>query len=72
MNATDIFKALKKEEGSVLRGVTPHAFCRLLPALGKRVHTKWANGYYVVKITDVGKMADFKANTIVQQLVGQL
>jgi predicted P-loop ATPase len=50
MNATDIFKALKKEEGSVLRGVTPHAFCRLLPALGKRVHTKWANGYYVVKI----------------------
>jgi predicted P-loop ATPase len=51
MNATDIFKALKKEEGSVLRGVTPHAFCRLLPTLGKRVHTKWANGYYVVKFS---------------------
>jgi predicted P-loop ATPase len=50
MNATDIFKALKKEEGSVLRGVTAHAFCRLLPALGKRVHTKWGNGYYVVKL----------------------
>jgi hypothetical protein len=50
MNATDIFKALKKEEGSVLRGVTAHAFCRLLPALGKRVHTKWGNGYYVVRL----------------------
>jgi predicted P-loop ATPase len=51
MNATDIFKALKKEEGSVLRGVTPHAFCRLLPTLGKRVHTKLGNGYYVVKVS---------------------
>jgi hypothetical protein len=50
MNATDIFKALKKEEGSVLRGITAHAFCRLLPALGKRVHTKWGNGYYVVRL----------------------
>jgi predicted P-loop ATPase len=50
MNATDIFKVLKKEEGSVLRGVTAHAFCRMLPALGKRVHTKWGNGYYVVKL----------------------
>jgi hypothetical protein len=49
MNATDIFKALKKEEGSVLRGVTAHAFCRLLPTMGKRVHTKWGNGYYVVR-----------------------
>jgi predicted P-loop ATPase len=52
MNATDIFKALKKEEGSVLRGVTAHAFCRLLPALGKRVHTKWGNGYYVVRVSE--------------------
>jgi predicted P-loop ATPase len=51
MNATDIFKTLKKEEGSVLRGVTPHAFCRLLPTLGKRVHTKLGNGYYVVKVS---------------------
>jgi predicted P-loop ATPase len=50
MNATDIFKVLKKEEDSVLRGVTAHAFCRMLPALGKRVHTKWGNGYYVVKL----------------------
>jgi predicted P-loop ATPase len=50
MNATDIFKVLKREEGSVLRGVTAHAFCRLLPAMGKRVHTKWGNGYYVVAV----------------------
>jgi predicted P-loop ATPase len=50
MNATEIFKILKKEEGSVLRGVTAHAFCRMLPAMGKRVHTKWGNGYYVVKV----------------------
>jgi predicted P-loop ATPase len=50
MNATDIFKVLKKEEGSVLRSVTAHAFCRLLPAFGKRVHTKWGNGYYVVRL----------------------
>jgi predicted P-loop ATPase len=50
MNASAILKELKKEEGSVLRGVTADSFCRLMPQLGKRVHTKWGNGYYVVKL----------------------
>jgi predicted P-loop ATPase len=49
MNASAILKELKKEEGGVLRGVTADSFCRLMPQLGKRVHTKWGNGYYVVK-----------------------
>jgi hypothetical protein len=45
-------KDLKKAEGCVLRGVTADSFCRLMPQLGKRVHTKWGNGYYVVKIKE--------------------
>jgi predicted P-loop ATPase len=50
MNASSIFKELKKEEGSVLRGCTADAFCRLMPSMGKRVHNKWGNGYYVAKV----------------------
>jgi predicted P-loop ATPase len=50
MSATEIYKELRSEEGCVLRGVTAHAFSRLLPTIGHRTHTKWGNGYYVVKV----------------------
>jgi predicted P-loop ATPase len=49
MSATEIYKELRATEGCVLRGVTAHAFSRLLPTIGHRTHTKWGNGYYVVK-----------------------
>ncbi|MBQ8592848.1 MAG: DUF3874 domain-containing protein, partial [Bacteroidaceae bacterium] len=34
---------------AALRGITPYAFSRLLPTLGQRVHTKYCNGYRVVR-----------------------
>jgi predicted P-loop ATPase len=50
MSATEIYKELRATEGCVLRGVTAHAFSRILPTIGHRTHTKWGNGYYVVKV----------------------
>ncbi len=35
---------------SFVQSFTADSFCRLMPQLGKRVHTKWGNGYYVVKL----------------------
>jgi hypothetical protein len=35
---------------SFVQSFTADSFCRLMPQLGKRVHTKWGNGYYVMKL----------------------
>ncbi|MBQ8607471.1 MAG: DUF3874 domain-containing protein [Bacteroidaceae bacterium] len=49
LTATEIFTTMQRENRTALRGCTCHAFSRLLPTLGKRLHTMYGNTYCVVK-----------------------
>ena len=48
--AADIYAILKKEKPDALREYTCTAFSRLLAQLGRRVHTRTGNGYWVVRV----------------------
>jgi predicted P-loop ATPase len=50
MTAADIFKAMQKKNRAALRGTTVHAFSRLLPSMGRKIRTKYCNGYCVVRL----------------------
>jgi hypothetical protein len=48
MTAGEIYKRLQDSEKKVMQGITAAKFARLLSGIGHTVHTKLANGYYVV------------------------
>ena len=49
LSAADLYAALKKKNPAALRDCSCTAFSRLLAQLGRRVHTRYGNGYWVVK-----------------------
>ena len=50
MSAADIYTVLKKKNPAALKDCSCTSFSRLLVQLGRRVHTKYGNGYWVKKI----------------------
>jgi predicted P-loop ATPase len=50
MTAAEIYKAMQKKNRAALRGTTIHAFSRLLPSMGRKIRTKYCNGYCVVRL----------------------
>ena len=50
MSAADIYAVLKKQNPAALRDCSCTAFSRLLAQLGRRVHTRYGNGYWVRRI----------------------
>lgn len=49
-SAAEMYAVLKKENPAALRECTCTAFSRLLAQLGRRVHTRNGNGYWVVRV----------------------
>ena len=49
MSAADIYTALKRKNPAALKDYSCTAFARLLAQLGRRVHTRYGNGYWVKK-----------------------
>ena len=49
MSASDIYATLRKKNPAALRDCTPMAFSRLLAQVGRKVHTRYGNGYWVKK-----------------------
>lgn len=49
-SAAEMYAVLKKENPAALRECTCTAFSRLLAQLGRRVHTRTGNGYWVVRV----------------------
>lgn len=47
MSAAALYAALKQQNPSALAGYSCLAFSRLLAQLGRRVHTRYGNGYWV-------------------------
>ena len=47
MSAADIYAELRKKNPAALRDCSCTAFSRLLAQLGRRVHTRYGNGYWV-------------------------
>lgn len=45
-----IYRTLQRRNPAALRGTTCYTLSRLLPAIGKRVHTKLLNGYWVREV----------------------
>jgi hypothetical protein len=54
LTAAEIFKEMQKANPTALRGLTAYAFSRLLPSMGKRIRTKYCNGYCVVRVNQKG------------------
>ena len=50
MSAADIYTVLKKKNPAALKDCSCISFSRLLSQLGRRVHTRYGNGYWVKKI----------------------
>lgn len=50
LSAADIYAVLKKECPAMLREYTCTAFSRLRAQLGRRVHTRTGNGYWVIRM----------------------
>lgn len=50
LSAADIYAILKTEHPASLREYTCTAFSRLLAQLGRRVHTRTGNGYWVIRV----------------------
>ena len=50
MSAADIYTVLKKKNPAALKDCSCTSFSRLLAQLGRRVHTRYGNGYWVKKI----------------------
>lgn len=49
MSAADIYAVLKRKNPAALKDCSCTAFARLLTQLGRRVHTRYGNGYWVKK-----------------------
>ncbi len=49
LTAAEIFKIMQKSNPAALRGSNCYIFSRMLPAIGKKIHTKYCNGYCVIK-----------------------
>ena len=49
MSAADIYTVLKKKNPAALKDCSCTSFSRLLAQLGRRVHTRYGNGYWVKK-----------------------
>lgn len=49
MTAAEVFAELKRSNPAAMRGSTCNSLSRLLPMLGRRVHTRYCNGYYLVR-----------------------
>ena len=49
MSAADIYTVLKKKNPAALKDCSYTSFSRLLAQLGRRVHTRYGNGYWVKK-----------------------
>lgn len=47
LSAAQIYTSLKSKHPAALQDCTPLAFSKLLAQIGKRVHTKYGNGYWV-------------------------
>ena len=47
LSAAEIYAALKKKNPAALKDCSCTAFSRLLAQVGRRVHTKYGNGYWV-------------------------
>ena len=50
LTAAEIYTEMRRVHGVALRDVSCTAFARILPELGERVHTKYCNGYWVVRV----------------------
>ena len=50
LTAAEIYTEMRCVYGVALRDVSCTAFARILPELGERVHTKYCNGYWVVRV----------------------
>lgn len=46
-SAAEIYSALRKRYPAAMRDCTPLSFSKLMAQIGKRVHTKYGNGYWV-------------------------
>ena len=49
MSAADIYTTVKKKNPAALKDCSCTSFARLLAQLGRRVHTKYGNGYWVTE-----------------------
>ena len=49
MSAADIYAILKRKDPAALKDCSCTSFSRLLAQLGRRVHTRYGNGYWVKK-----------------------
>ena len=49
MSAADIYAALRKKNPAALKDCSCTTFSRLLAQMGRRVHTRYGNGYWVKK-----------------------
>lgn len=52
LSAAQIYTSLKSQHPAALQDCTPLAFSRMLAQVGKRVHTKHGNGYWVKCLRD--------------------
>ena len=50
MSAADIYAVLKQKNPAAMAGYSCMAFSRLLAQTGRRVHTRYGNGYWVVAV----------------------
>lgn len=50
LTATEIYTELQRRNPAAMRGTTCQSFSRFIPSLGKRVHTRNCNGYYVFRL----------------------
>ena len=51
MSAADIYATLKQKNRAVMAGYSCMAFSRLLAQTGRRVHTRYGNGYFVIAVS---------------------
>ena len=52
LSAAQIYTSLKSQHPAALQDCTPLAFSRMLAQVGKRIHTKHGNGYWVKCLRD--------------------
>ena len=50
MSAADIYATLKQKNRAAMAGYSCMAFSRLLAQTGRRVHTRYGNGYWVIAV----------------------
>ena len=51
MSAADIYATLKRKNPAAMAGYSCMAFSRLLAQTGRRVHTRYGNGYWVAAVS---------------------